>query len=267
MALAAQGWRIIALGRDAARSSAAAAQIRAVSSGSGIDMLVADLALLAEAARAAAQVAALTDRVDLLVNNAGGMPKEMVITPEGNEATFSGNHLGPFLLTMRLLPLLRAAALGAVPGHVRVINTASDASEMIPGLDWHDLQSMQQFSVGRSYCRAKLANVLFARGLAKRLAGTGIVAYSVHPGTVDSNFFSHADESTQARLKGLEKITPQAGADTLVWLATDDEPGKVSGGYYFKREARKPNPFVEDAANADRLWEESEKLVAAAGKA
>jgi NAD(P)-dependent dehydrogenase (short-subunit alcohol dehydrogenase family) len=262
-ALAAQGWRILALGRDAARSASAEAEIRAASSGGAVDMILADLALLADAARAARLIAALTDRIDLLVNNAGGMAKEKVVTGEGNEANFSGNHLGPFLLTKRLLPLLRAAASRSAPGGVRIINTSSDASEMIPGLDWSDLQSARQFNAGRSYCRAKLANVLFARGLAKRLAGTGIVAHAVHPGTVDSNFFSHADESTQARLETYDKLTPAEGADTLIWLVTASEPGRTSGGYFYKRAPRTPNAFADDETNADRLWEESEKLVAA----
>jgi NAD(P)-dependent dehydrogenase (short-subunit alcohol dehydrogenase family) len=230
-------------------------------------MILADLSLLADAARAARQIAGLTDRIDLLVNNAGGMPSKKVLTSEGNEANFAGNHLGAFLLTKRLIPLLRATARHAPPGSVRIINTSSDASEMIPGLDWNDLQSAQQFSVGASYCRAKLANVLFARGLARRLADSGIVAHAFHPGTVDSNFFSHADESTQARLRGLSKITSQEGADTLIWLATADEPGKSSGGYFYQRQPRTPNPFVNDEANAERLWEESEKLVTAAGEA
>jgi NAD(P)-dependent dehydrogenase (short-subunit alcohol dehydrogenase family) len=262
-ALASQGWRVIGLGRDAARSEAAEAEIRAASSGGAVDLVLADLSLLADAARAARQIAGLTDRIDVLINNAGGMPSKKVITREGNEANFAANHLGPFLLTKRLIPLLVAGARNRAPGSVRIINTSSDASEMIPGLDWHDLQSAQQFSVGAAYCRAKLANVLFARGLAKRLADSGIVAHAMHPGTVDSNFFSHADESTQARLKGLKKITSEEGADTLIWLATAAEPGKSSGGYFYQRKPRTPNPFVNDETNADRLWEESEKLVAA----
>jgi NAD(P)-dependent dehydrogenase (short-subunit alcohol dehydrogenase family) len=262
-ALASQGWRIIALGRDAGRSEAAEAEIRATSSGGAVDMILADLSLLADASRAARQIVELTDRIDLLVNNAGGMPSKKIVTSEGNEANFAGSHLGPFLLTKHLIPLLRATALQTPPGSVRIINTSSDASEMIPGLDWNDLQSAERFSVGASYCRAKLANVLFARGLAKRLAGSGVIAHAMHPGTVDSNFFSHADESTQARLKGLSKISSEEGADTLIWLATADEPGKSSGGYFYQRKPRTPNSFVNDEANADRLWEESEKLVAA----
>jgi NAD(P)-dependent dehydrogenase (short-subunit alcohol dehydrogenase family) len=263
-ALAAQGWRVIAVGRDPQRTAAAATEIRASARGSSVDVIRADLALLADAARAARQITALTDRVDVLVNNAGGMAKQQVITPEGNEENFAGNHLGPFLLTLRLLPLLRRAAADAPRGSVRIINTSSDASEMIKGLDWNDLQMLHQFTSGAAYCRGKLANVLFARGLARRLAADGIVAHAVHPGTIDSNFITHAEESTQAYIRTLKMLTPAQGADTLIWLATAAEPGQSSGGYYYQRQPRTPNPLVDDAAYVDRLWEESEKLVAQA---
>ncbi|MCK9564393.1 MAG: hypothetical protein M0R02_16905, partial [Bacteroidales bacterium] len=171
----------------------------------------------------------------------------------------------PFLLTKRLLPLLRRAASEAPAGSVRIINTSSDASEFIPGLPWDDLQVLDRYDPGAAYCNAKLANVLFARGLARRLAGDGIVAHSMHPGTVDSNFISHAGEKTQAYIRTLESISPQQGAETLIWLATADEPGNSSGGYYYLCKPRTPNPIVDDEASVDRLWTESEKLLASAG--
>src|SRR5579862_1641035 len=96
--LAAKGWRVIGIGRDPGRTSAAEIAIRAAAAdGAAVDMICADFALLADAARAAAEVKALTPRIDVLINNAGGLAKEMKITPEGNEVTFAGNHLGPFL--------------------------------------------------------------------------------------------------------------------------------------------------------------------------
>jgi NAD(P)-dependent dehydrogenase (short-subunit alcohol dehydrogenase family) len=264
-ALAGQGWRVIAIGRDPGRSAAAEKEIRAASSGRKVDMIRADLALMADAARAAREIAALTDRIDVLVNNAGGMAKAKVITKEGYEENFAGNHLGPFLLTTRLLPLLRRAAADAPRGSVRIINTSSDASEMIKGLPFEDLQNIENYSNGAAYCHSKLANVLFARGLAKRLAGEGIIAHSMHPGTIDSNFATHADERTQAYIATLPALTPAEGADTLIWLATAEEPGKSSGGYFCKRQPRTPNPLIDDDAAVDRLWQESEKLVARAG--
>ena len=264
-ALAAQGWDVIGIGRDPQRTAAAEPDIRAASAGGQVHMIRADLALMAETAQAADTIAALTDRVDVLVNNAGGMAKEQVVTREGNEGNFASNHLGHFLLTQRLLPLLKRAAAAAPKGSVRIINVSSDASEMIPGFDWDDLQLLKGgFSSGRAYCQAKLANVLFARGLAQRLAADGIIAHAVHPGTVDSNFASHATEATQAYIATLDHLTPEQGADTVLWLATAEEPGQTSGGYYYLRKPRTPNPLIDDPATVNRLWAESEKLVAQA---
>lgn len=260
-ALAAQGWRIIGIGRDPARSAAAEAEIRAVSRTGQVEFLRGDLSLMAEAARVAQEIAAHTDRVDILVNNAGGMAKTQIITAEGFDENFASNHLGPFLLTSRLLPLLRHAASQAPKGSVRILNTSSDAGEMIPGLPWDDLQLLENFNSGRSYCNVKLANVMFARGLAKRLAADGIVAHAMHPGFVDSNFINSAPESSKAHMLTLKGLTPEQGADTLVWLATSEEAGQSSGGYFHQRKPRAPNPFAEDDAAVERLWAESEKLL------
>ncbi|MET0239263.1 MAG: SDR family NAD(P)-dependent oxidoreductase [Sphingobium sp.] len=268
MALAAQGWRIIGVGRDPARCDAAAAQIAAMATQGDVAMIRADLSRLADAARAAREIAAITDRVDILINNAGGMCTGQVVTEEGLEESFAANHLGPFLLTQRLLPLLRAAAADAPAGSVRILVTASDASEMTPGLIWDDLQLLDptNFSTGRAYCNAKLANVMFARGLAGRLADDGIVAHAMHPGIVGSNFFNHAPADTRERTAALDKATPEEGADTLVWLATAEEPGQTTGGYFHRRAPRPPHAAAQDDAQVDRLWAMSEALLAKAGQ-
>ncbi len=263
-ALAAAGWHVIALGRDPARTAAAEIEIRAASNGGKVDMIRADLSRMADAARAADEIAALTTRIDVLVNNAGGMASRKIVTREGLEENFAGNHLGPFLLTNRLLPLLRAAASDAPAGSVRIVNTSSDGSEMIPGLHWDDLQLLDAFLAGRAYCQGKLANVMHARALAARLAEDGIVVHALHPGTVDSNFVTHADETTQAHIRKRPTMSPQAGADALIWLATADEPGRSTGGYYHQRTRMPPNPFALDDDNVERLWRESERLVASA---
>ncbi len=266
-ALAAQGWRVIAVGRNPSRSAEAERDIRAAAKGGQVvDMLVGDLALLADTERLAGEIAKLTDRIHVLVNNAGGMAKSLVVTSEGYEENFAGNHLGPFLLTRSLLPLIRRAASESPAGTVRIINTASDASEFIPGLPWDDLQQLDNYNPGAAYCNAKLANVLHARGLARRLAAEGILAFSVHPGTVASNFSSHADERTQAYISTLESISSEQGADTLIWLATADAAQLTNGDYYFQREPRTPNPVVNDDAYVDRLWKESEALLARTGR-
>lgn len=264
-ALAAQGWRIIGIGRDARRSDAAAAEIRAMAGGGEVVFLRADLSLMADVVRVAEEVALHTDRVDVLVNNAGGMAKEQKVTPEGFEESFAGNHLGPFLLTKKLLPLLRRAAQTAPAGSVRILNTSSDAGEMIPGLPWDDLQLLNRFNSGQAYCNVKLANVMFARGLARHYGAEGIVAHAMHPGFVDSNFINNAPEASKAHMLTLEGQTPAQGADTLIWLATSAEGGQSNGGYFYQRKPRAPNKFAEDEANVERLWNESEKLLEAAG--
>lgn len=260
-ALAQQGWRVIGTGRNPERIAAAEAQIRAASVTGEVDIMPADLSLMASAEDTARRIARLTDRIHLLVNNAGGMASEKIMTSEGLEANFAGNHLGPFLLTRLLLPLLRAAAAASPPGSVRILNTTSDASEMIPAINLDDMQNLDRFSPGLAYCTGKLANVLFTRALALRLESEGIVVHAVHPGAVASNFFSYAPADTQARVRDLEKASEAEGADTLIWLATDEAAVRSTGGYWHRRAPRTPNPVVNDQDVVDRFWRESEALV------
>ena len=264
-ALASEGWRVIGVGRDPGRCAAAEAELTAVARGDDVTILQGDLSLMAEVSQLVEQIAALTDRIDVLFNNAGGMVKTLEMTTEGLETCFAGNHLGPFLLTNRLLPLLRRAANARQARSVRIINTSSDGNEMIPGLNFEDLQNLENFSPGAAYCSAKLANVMFARGLALKLASDGILAFSVHPGPVASNFIAQVPDSTRQHMETLDTISPAQGADTLVWLATADAGELSSGGYYAERALRKPNPHAEDEAAIDRLWTQSENLVSTTG--
>lgn len=262
-ALVQQGWRVIGLGRDAERCAAAEKEIRAANPDAQFDMLRVDLSSMADTARMAGELFARTTRIDVLLNNAGGMVKECVITPEGNESLFAGNHLGHFLLTDCLLPLMQATAKNAAPGSVRVISVSSDAHEYTKGLDG-DIQMLDNFVPGPAYCRVKLANVLFTRQLAKRIADKGIVAHCMHPGIIASNFVNHADPVAQESIRSRANlaISPQEGADTLIWLATAEEPGKSTGGYFIKRVETPPSAAAQDEALAQRLWTESEQLVA-----
>ena len=264
-ALAAQGWHVIAHGRDRERTAVAEAEIRvAAAAGGRVDMIRGDLSLMSDTARMAADIGGLTNKVHALLNNAGGVRGELVITSEGNEATFAGNHLGHFLLTNRLMPLLRAAAVTSNAGTVRVVSVSSTGHEGCPGLDWDDLQQTRAWNSGKSYCLAKLCNILFTRELAKRVAADGIVANAMHPGVVASNFANHAEPRMKSYIETLQSVPPEGGADTLVWLATAPEAGKVTGGYFHKREALSPAPAALDDGAATRLWRESEALVARA---
>jgi NAD(P)-dependent dehydrogenase (short-subunit alcohol dehydrogenase family) len=260
--LVALGWHVIALGRDPKRLNAAEEEIRSAAPDACVDMVRGDLSLMSDTARMANEITAITDKVQLLLNNAGGVRAEKVITPEGNEATFAGNHLGHFLLTTQLMPCLRCAAQEAVKGSVRIVNVTSDGHKGSPGFDWDDLQQTRQWNTGKSYCLAKLANIVFARELARRLEPDGIVAHALHPGTVDSNFINHADERMRSYIQTLEFRSPEEAAGDLVWVATAPENGKVTGQYFELREAMEPAPLARDDIAALRLWHESEKLLA-----
>lgn len=257
-ALAGEGWRVIGVGRNAGRCATAEAALRAAAPGGEITMLRADLSLMADAARLADEIAEMVDHIDLLANNAGGMIPEPSATAEGLEECFAGNHLGPFVLTTRLLPLLLKAP------QPRVINTSSDGSEMIPGMNWENLQNPLGNSPGAAYCSGKLANVMFAAELARRYGGQGLLACSFHPGTVASNFFAHVPETTRAHTDGLDKITPEQGAETLLWLNSQPADALDNGGYYHCCAPRVPNATAHDPANGERLWALSEKLAAGA---
>jgi NAD(P)-dependent dehydrogenase (short-subunit alcohol dehydrogenase family) len=266
-ALAAKGWRVIGTGRDPGRSAAALAEISAAATGPAPEMILADLSLISGAARLADEVAARTEVIDVLANNAGGVAAERHVTSEGHEATFTGNHLGHFLLTERLLPQLRAAAADQPKGEVRVLNTSSSAHEVSRGFNWNDLQSLETYVSVLAYANAKLANILFTRVLARRLAADGIVAHAMHPGMVDTNFASYGDQAMQTYFEAnkAKAITPATAADTLVWLAVDPEPGRTSGGYFHNRAPMTPSAAAQDDEAAERLWRESEMLIAEAG--
>jgi NAD(P)-dependent dehydrogenase (short-subunit alcohol dehydrogenase family) len=261
-ALAAMGWRVIGIGRDPERSAAAEAEIRAAATAGGeVSMIRADLASFADAARAAGEIIDRTDRLDALLNNAGGIVGEHRLTPEGHDATFAGNHLGPFLLTAKLMPLLEATAARLGPGKVRIVTVSSSGHAHFPAIAFDDLTWSKGFNSGGAYCHAKLANVLFSRELARRVAPAGIVAHAMHPGVVASNFGADAQEmKAYMQNQGHRAATPEAAADTLVWLATADEPGRSTGGYWHQRQQEIPSPAGQDDEQARRLWNVSEEL-------
>lgn len=215
-----------------------------------------------EAAQLSETIQKMTPRIDVLLNNAGGMTDSLKLTSDGLEEGFAANHLGPFLLTQRLLPLLQATASSAEEGAVRVIFTSSGASESAAPVDFDDIQNLAAFSPGKTYCAVKLANVLVTRELAQRVANSGIVVHAVAPGPVASRFFEYAPQETRDRVSNLPMLTEAEGADTLIWLATDPEAGRSTGGYWEGRKQRTPHPQANEPDVHARFWAESENLIA-----
>jgi NAD(P)-dependent dehydrogenase (short-subunit alcohol dehydrogenase family) len=256
---------VIAHGRDPERTASAAAEIRAMASAEAMVSVVrGDLSLLADVSRIASEVAALAPELHVLVNNAGGIRSERFITAEGNEATFAGNHLGHFLLTHRLLHLLKLAAAKSPEGTVRVVNVSSRGHQHCPGLAWDDLQQAKSWTSLGAYASAKLCNLLFTRELARRVADDGIVVNAMHPGVAATNFAAHGDAPTRAYMAAQAATPADVAADTLIWLAVDPAAGAATGGYFFNRAPEPPAPTALDDEAAARLWRESEALVAAA---
>ncbi len=259
-ALVQQGWHVVALGRTRERLNATLRAIRAAHSGARIDGLVANFESVKQVERVAQDIAALSPRVHLLVNNAGGICKRRRETDDGFEALLAANHLGPFLLTRRLLPQLRAAK-GA-----RVINVSSEAHKLVRDISWEDLQLRRSFTPLRAYAQSKLANLLFTRELARRVANDGITVNAVHPGLVASNFAAQADRWI-ALIYSLAKPfarTPEHAAAAIVWSATAEEVAGKTGSYFIgAREARTSRAALSEES-ARRLWAVSERLLSGA---
>jgi NAD(P)-dependent dehydrogenase (short-subunit alcohol dehydrogenase family) len=260
--LVALGWQVIGVGRDPQRSAAAEAEITMAARDDGFTMVRADFTVMSEVKRVADEVGSRTGRLDVLINNAGGVRDRQVITADGTEATFAANHLAPFLLTRELMPLLKASAASQPPGTTRVIAVSSSAHRAIGGLNWDDLQSLTDFHATPAYCRAKLANILFTRELARRADPDGIVAQAMHPGVVASNFASHGDEAMRAHMAAADTVSPDEPAQTLAWLATEPEGGRHGGRYFYRKSEEVPAAAAQDDAAARRLWAESETLLA-----
>lgn len=259
--LAALGWTVLGVGRDPARCAAAEAEIAAAGK---FTMLRGDFTLMSEVARVAREIRSRTSRLDVLINNAGGVRDRRIVTAEGTEATFAANHLAPFLLTRELLPVLTSTAAHRPAGAVRVL-AVSSAAHRIGELDWDDLQSLQHFRAAVAYGRAKLANILFTRELARRAAPAGVVAQAMHPGVVASNFATHGDAAMQAHMAAADTVPPEEPAEALVWLATAAEGGRDGGRYFHRETSETPSEAAQDDEAAARLWSASEELLAELG--
>jgi NAD(P)-dependent dehydrogenase (short-subunit alcohol dehydrogenase family) len=258
LALAGLGARIVFIARDEARAQATLKKLEAKAPGLGHRMHLADLSSMSETRRVGAEIAAREPRIDVLINNAGAMFADRRVTPEGLEMTFALNHMAYFVLTEALREKLIASA------PARIVSTASDAHQGA-SLDFSDLQSAKAYNGFRVYGRSKLANILFTRELARRLGGTGLTANCLHPGFVATRFGHEAGGWTARIVPFLQAlaISPEKGADTIVYLASWPEVASATGAYFVKRKITAPSRAAQDDSAAKRLWEASEALAGA----
>lgn len=246
--LASRGAHVVITGRSELTTKVAAE--------AGCDYFFADYARLSDVRRLAQDLQRKFQRIDVLVNNVGGIFGERTLTSDGHEMTFQVNHLGGFLLTNLLREQLEESK-------TVVINTSSMA-HLFGRIDFDDLQGKKKYVDGLAYSASKLMNVLHAMEINRRFKG--VRAVSFHPGAVRTRFARQGKGLIslvyETALKHLVLIPPEKGADTMVWLA-EAEPEKdwIPGEYYYKRKPAKKNRHAT-AENARRLWEVSEALIA-----
>ena len=249
--LAALGARVLMVCRHRGRAEDAIEEIRRSVPGAELDLVLADLSRLRSVHTLVGEVARRTDRLDVLVSNAGLFSMRRRETEDGLEQTFAVNHLAPFVLVNGLLDLLRASA----PSRVVVVASAAHRSGTI---DFADLQGERRYGGWTAYAQSKLANGLFAAELARRLPAGEVTANSLHPGVV----------ATKLLLRGIVPgwlarpwtITPEEGARTPLYVATAPGLEGVSGQYFDDCRPTEPSDEARDEAVAARLWAISEEL-------
>jgi NAD(P)-dependent dehydrogenase (short-subunit alcohol dehydrogenase family) len=249
--LARRGAEVALVGRDPARLEAVANEATAANSAATVRRHTADLLLMAEVRRLAAELRDCYDRIDVLANNAGAMFASRKVTSEGFERTFALNHLAPFLLTNLLRDRL---------GGGRVVATASDAHTS-GRLDLDDLQSERSYAAFRVYGTTKLCNILFTRELARR--APDLRANCFHPGTVRTGFGKNENGiwKVLTTLGGPFFRSPQRGARSLVWLALSPNAAQLTGEYIVDEKVETPSDDARNDTLARELWERSAQLV------
>lgn len=254
--LARSGATIVMACRDPARAESARADIMASVPGAKLELVRLDLASLTQVRSCAETLNRRWPKIDVLINNAGLFPFKRQLTSDGFEMQFGVNHLAHFLLTDLLLPALLAA------GQPRVINVAS-MMHHLGKIDFESFRGEKPYGALKAYAQSKLCNVLFSRELARRHRDDGLMSFSLHPGPVGTNIMGRGLlNRTLYRLIGAY-MSAKRGARTSVYLASADGIEASSGAYYDEFLKVKPgSKLSQDAALAEKLWAESERLLA-----
>ena len=260
--LAAEGARIVQVARDRLRGEAALERLPGPLPGAVHSIYYADLSKLNEMKRVGSEIARAEPHIDVLINNAGAMFSALQLSEDGLERTFALNHVAYFVLTH----CLRERLVNSAPA--RIVNTASDAHESAT-LDFDDLQSVRTYSNGtlaewlryggpgfKVYSRSKLCNILCTRELALRLAGTGVTVNCFHPGFVATRFGDQTGGliSFSIRIGKRFALSPQRGAETLIYLASSSEVANTTGRYFSKCHPVQPSKEAQDDPMSGELW-------------
>jgi retinol dehydrogenase-12 len=256
-ALAARGAQVYLAGRSEEKTRAAIEEIAAQTGSRALEFLALDLGDLDSVRASAAAFLTSGQPLHGLINNAG-LAGQRGITRSGFELHFGTNHVGPFLLTGLLLDRLRESA------PARIVNLSSEGHYRVEGIDFDSVRSSTKTRTGfHEYCVSKLANVLHAQELARRLSGSGVTTYALHPGAVASDIWRRVPWPLRPLIK-LRMLSPQQGAATSLYCATSPEVANDSGQYYDNSRRREPS----DAATPElggELWNRSVEWVGLPG--
>ena len=254
--LANLGATVVGIGRNPAKNEYSTRMIKEETSNPSVEYLLADLSSPKDIRAVAQQFLAKYDRLDVLVNNAGATFAKRQENVDGIEMTFALNHLGYFHLTNLLSDILEASAPS------RVINVSSSLHKL-GKINFDDIPFENGYSRSKAYQRSKLANIAFTYELARRFSNQQVTVNAMNPGLVATNVGQSAG-GVSAKLKGLvDKIagmTPEEGAQTIIYLAASPEVANVSGRYFVKEKSVPSSKTSYDLEFCRRLWTLSESL-------
>ena len=256
--MAKNGYNLILIGRSKEKGEKVTKEITEIAESIDIEYFVADLMLMKEVSRVADEVSKKYKKIDVLINNVGAYFAFRDVTEEGFERTFALNHLGYFLMTKKLLPLVEKS------DYKRIVNVSSSAHYGID-FEFDNMNGEKKYSGFDTYKKSKLANVMFTYELAKRIEKTGITANCLHPGFVATKFGNNNNilwRSVISFAKLLMAISVKDGAKTTVHLACSDEVADTNGRFFADCKVKQGSSKAKNDEHNKKLWELSEKLVA-----
>jgi NAD(P)-dependent dehydrogenase (short-subunit alcohol dehydrogenase family) len=246
---------VVIVGRDKERGESALKEISSKSGNQNVNLMLADFSSQQSIRQLAQEFKSNYEHLSVLVNNAGVFMLRHSVTVDGFEKTFEVNYLAPFLLTNLLLDLLKKSAPS------RIVNVAS-ASHYGEKIHFDDIEGEKHFSGFRAYGQSKLACVLFTHNLARRLEGSGVTVNCLHPGFVRTNVARDNGLLIHFfyKLSGIFAVSPEKGAETVIYLSSSPEVSEVTGKYFTdKKEVRSSNESYDEKTSR-RLWQLSEEL-------
>lgn len=247
LALAKKGHQVVMVCRNEDKGRAVRDDINAKVGMRNVDLLIADFSDRSSMQQMAAEFGKKYDKLDVLINNAGGMLKDLQMTEDGLEYMMAVNHFGYFMNTHYLMDALRQS------DQARIINVASDAHRFAQ-LNWDNMNAEKSFQFFRQYALTKLCNILFTHQLARMVAMENMTANSLHPGVVASNFWSYTTPAFIRKIGSKFMTSPMKAAETSVYLATSKEVAIYNGAYFKNKKKSSPSALASNTKQAEHLW-------------